>query len=45
MLGNAYMLGMGVARDNAKAVEWYRKSAVQGNVSAQEVLKGAGLKW
>ena len=33
-----YYYGSGVSRDYAKAVEWYRKSAEQGNTSAQYIL-------
>lgn len=32
------MNGRGVARDEAVAVEWFRKSAEQGDATAQRVL-------
>lgn len=34
-LGDLYMNGRGVQRDNAQASVWYRKAAEQGNVGAQ----------
>ena len=38
-LGEMYETGDGVPRDFAKAIEWYRKSAEQGNADAKEWLK------
>ncbi len=37
-LGYCYANGMGVAKDYAKAAEWYRKSAEQGCAEAQYTL-------
>src|SRR5437588_2119710 len=37
-LGRAYEDGKNVAQDDAKAVEWFRKSADQGNVLAENSL-------
>jgi uncharacterized protein len=37
-LGKAYEDGKGVAQDDARAVEWFRKSADQGNAQAQNSL-------
>jgi formylglycine-generating enzyme len=34
-LGNAYAYGKGVAKDEVKAVKWYRKAAEQGDAVAQ----------
>ena len=34
-LGNAYASGKGVAKDEVKAVKWYRKAAEQGDAVAQ----------
>ena len=38
MLGNAYIYGLGVARDSTKAVYWYEKAADQGDAEAQGIL-------
>ena len=38
MFGYCYEYGEGVAKDLAKAAEWYRKSAEQGNATAQYTL-------
>jgi hypothetical protein len=38
LLGGAYFSGEGVTKDDAKAVEWYRKAAEQGNADAQGTL-------
>ena len=38
-LGKMYEDGLGVSRDYVKAVEWYRKSAEQGNAAAQCLLR------
>jgi TPR repeat protein len=43
LLGRAYSQGEGVARDDAKAAEWYRKAAEQGNAKAQNNLAGIYL--
>jgi uncharacterized protein len=37
-LGRAYEDGKGVPQDDARAVEWFRKSAEQGNAQAQNSL-------
>jgi len=37
-LGRAYEDGSGVPQDDAKAVEWFRKSAEQGNAQAENSL-------
>jgi len=37
-LGQAYLLGRGVAVDRAAAVEWYRKAAASGHEQAQAAL-------
>jgi TPR repeat protein len=37
-LGFCYMEGSGVKQDYAKAAEWFRKSAAQGNKAAQDNL-------
>jgi len=37
-LGKAYQTGSGVARDDAKAAEWFRKAAEQGNAGAENSL-------
>lgn len=34
-LGNMYLFGTGVSRDDSEAVRWYRLAAEQGNVIAQ----------
>ena len=38
-LGRMYHNGVGVAKDDAKATEWWQKAAAQGNEAAQEALK------
>lgn len=48
-LGNAFLEGHGVAKDESRALDWYRKAAEQGNVFAQYRLgvmyeKGIGVK-
>jgi len=35
---NTYTKGRGVAKDEAQAVQWYRKAAEQGDASAQTDL-------
>ncbi len=37
-LGDRYASGRGVPKDDAKAVEWFRKAAEQGSAAAQDVL-------
>ena len=37
-LGNAYRLGNGVQEDNAKAVEYFKKAAMQGHVGSRHNL-------
>ena len=37
-LGHCYYNGGGVTKDEAKSVEWFRKSAEQGNAEAQNIL-------
>ncbi len=39
-LGIMYQYGKGVAKDETKAVYWYRKAAEQGNEDAKDALKG-----
>lgn len=48
-LGNAFLEGHGVVKDESRASDWYRKAAEQGNVFAQYRLgvmyeKGIGVK-
>ncbi len=48
-LGLMYMNDLGVEKDYAEAVKWYRKSAEQGNANAQNILgimyeKGNGVE-
>ena len=43
-LGKMYAGGFGVARDETKAAEWYRKGAAAGNVPAMTELAGALLE-
>jgi tetratricopeptide (TPR) repeat protein len=38
-LGVIYLCGLGVVKDNQKAVEWYRKAAEQGNVEVKARLE------
>jgi TPR repeat protein len=38
ILGRMYQQGIGVAKDGAKAVEWYRKAADQGQAAAMSSL-------
>ena len=47
-LGSNYMNGVGVAKDDAEALKWYRKAAEQGNAVLQNMLglmygKGQGV--
>ena len=37
-LGHMYETGLGVEKDDVKAVEWYRKAAEQGHAKAQDKL-------
>ena len=37
-LGDCYYNGIGVEQDYAEAVKWYRKSAEQGHLVAQDNL-------
>ena len=41
-LGSLYYLGRGVAKDEVKAVEYYRKAARLGMREANDVLKSLG---
>jgi len=43
-LGRMYYNGVGVTKDDAKAVEWWQKAAAQGNEAAQEALKNMDHK-
>lgn len=43
--GETFYYGREVAKDYAKAAEWYRKAAEQGDAVAQIKLKNKGLKW
>ena len=38
LLGTMYEKGIGVAKDEAEAVEWYREAAEQGSADAQSIL-------
>ena len=42
MLGVLYHYGYGVSKNINTAVEWYRKSAAQGNKKAKAQLKTLG---
>ena len=42
-LGRMYATGIGVARDDVEAVNWYRKGAAAGNTSAMTALAAALL--
>jgi TPR repeat protein len=49
LLGVSFNVGRGVEKDQAKAVEWFRKSAEQGNAVAQRLigqcyLEGEGVE-
>ena len=49
LLGASFNVGRGVEKDQAKAVEWFRKSAEQGNAVAQRLigqcyLEGEGVE-
>lgn len=37
-MGSCYQYGMGVIKDESKALEWYHKAAIQGNAQAQMIL-------
>ncbi|MEG2465569.1 MAG: SEL1-like repeat protein, partial [Kiritimatiellia bacterium] len=41
-LGCCYLKGEGVARDEAEAVEWWRKAAAQGVAEAKRALQRLG---
>ena len=43
-LGRMYHNGVGVAKDDAKAEEWWKKAAAQGNEMAKEALKNLHAK-
>jgi TPR repeat protein len=43
LIGDMYNRGVGVRRDNSVAIEWYRKSAIQGNDEAIQML-GQGMR-
>ncbi len=38
LLGYQYLYGLGVAKDQAKGLQWLEKSAAQANINAQELL-------
>ena len=38
LLGKVYATGSGVVRDEAEALQWYRKGAAAGNLSAMTAL-------
>lgn len=44
-VGVCYALGLGVNKDNAKAIKWYLKSANQGFAKAQNSLAFCYKKW
>lgn len=37
-MGNCYQYGVGVVKDESKALEWYHKAAAQGDAQAQMIL-------
>ncbi len=41
-VGNLYQDGTGVAKSEAEAEKWYRKSAAQGNEDAKQALEDMG---
>ena len=43
-LGTRYLDGLGVPQDRDKAVEWYKKSALQGNYVSEARLRKLGVK-
>jgi len=43
LVGDMHNLGAGVAQDNSADIEWYWKSAMQGNAQAIEML-GQGMR-
>lgn len=43
MLGFAYELGLGVQKDLAEAVKWYRKAAAAGDPLGKAHLKRLGI--
>ena len=43
IIGDMYNIGRGVQQDNAVAIAWYRKAAVQGNPDAIQML-GQGMR-
>jgi TPR repeat protein len=43
-LGGAYILGMGVVKDEAEGWRWCRKAAEQGGARAQVLLGGAYMR-
>ena len=45
LLGVAYANGVGVAKDEAEAVKWYRKAAEQNHAQAQYNLGVCYAQW
>ncbi len=43
IIGDMYNIGRGVQQDNSLAIEWYQKSAEQGNLDAIQML-GQGMR-
>jgi TPR repeat protein len=43
LLGRMYWAGLGVPIDRAKAVQWWKQSADQGNPEGQWVINGVGV--
>ncbi|MDX9974478.1 MAG: tetratricopeptide repeat protein, partial [FCB group bacterium] len=41
LLGNAYLLGEGVPKDEIEAFGWFRKAAIQGDARAQIIVANA----
>lgn len=37
-MGYAYFLGKGISKNESKAVQWFQKSAEQGNAEAKRML-------
>ena len=45
LLGACYAKGIGVTKDLAEAVKWYRKAAQQGDPKAKVKLNDLGESW
>ena len=42
-LGECYLIGRSIAKDEAEAEKWLRKAAEQGCAGAQRILKQLGM--